>query len=390
MPGAFHPGAADGEPITRRVIGFMRHLRLNGFILGPAETESALATLGTTHLENRDAVRLNLKTLLTSRREEWAHFDDLFEAYWMRRGRERAGAPVPGNSGRTHRSGMWTGHLPEAGISPSHTSEAEQAGRTEPGRLAASRLASLARTDLRSIHDPREIAEAERAALRLAKSLVYRLSRRFRRDNNGRRIDLRRTIRLSIPHGGEPIELGLKARPDRPVRIVLMVDVSGSMKPYSRFFLQFVKGMVVQWEDSDAYVFHTRLARVTDALRERDPLAAMTRLSLMAEGFGGGTKFGECLKVFNDRYAKRALNSRSVLFIVSDGYDTSPPEVLARELARLKRRVRRLVWLNPLLGWRDYEPITRAMTAALPFIDHFAAAHTLEALAAIEGDLGRL
>ena len=121
-----------------------------------------------------------------------------------------------------------------------------------------------------------------------------------------------------------------RTRPDRPVRIVLMLDVSGSMKPYSRFFLQFVKGLVAQWHDADAYLFHTRLVRVTDALRERDPLAAMTRLSLMAEGFGGGTRLGECLEVFNDRYAKRALNSRSVFLILSDGYDTGPPEMLAR------------------------------------------------------------
>ena len=107
-------------------------------------------------------------------------------------------------------------------------------------------------------------------------------------------------------------------------------------------------------------------------------------------GFGGGTRLGESLKMFNDSYAKRALNSRTVFMILSDGYDTGPPEVMAGELKRLKKRVRRIVWLNPVLGWRDYEPITKAMALALPMIDHFCAANTLESLAAIEIDIARM
>ncbi len=104
----------------------------------------------------------------------------------------------------------------------------------------------------------------------------------------------------------------------------------------------------------------------------------MTRLALMAEGFGGGTRLGPCLRLFNERYAKAALGRRSVFIVMSDGYDTAPPEELAAELARLKRRVRRLIWLNPLLGWQRYAPVNRAMAAALPFVDHFAAAHSLD------------
>ncbi|MDH3196263.1 MAG: VWA domain-containing protein, partial [Hyphomicrobiales bacterium] len=144
------------------------------------------------------------------------------------------------------------------------------------------------------------------------------------------------------------------------------------------------------WIDTDAYLFHTRLVRVSEALREKDSIKAMTRLALMAEGFGGGTRLGESLKTFNDRHAKRALNSRTVFVILSDGYDTGTPELLAGELKRLKKRARRIVWLNPLLGWRDYEPVTRAMALALPLIDHFCVANTLESLAEIENDIARL
>jgi len=376
------------DPVTRRVIGFMHHLRLNDFVLGPQETQAALATLARTDLADRNAVRLSLKTLLTGRHDEWLRFDGLFESYWEKRGRVREAVQVSRSSERP--PGLWTGHLPGADIGSTKASGPAEDQSAATSGLAASHQDSLVRTDLRHIADPHAIAEAERLALRLARAMAYRLSRRYRIDASGARLDLRRTIHRSIPHGGEPIELLQKHRPDRPVCIVLLLDVSGSMKPYAPIFLQFMKGLVSAWRETDAYLFHTRLVRVTDAMRERDPSSAMMRLSLMAEGFGGGTRLGESLKVFNEMYAKQALNSKSVVFILSDGYDTGTPKRLARELQRLKKRARRLVWLNPMLGWRDYEPVTRAMAAALPFIDHFAAAHTLESLAAIEGDLRRL
>ena len=163
------------------------------------------------------------------------------------------------------------------------------------------------------------------------------------------------------------------------------------MEPYSRFFLQFVKGFVGSWAESDAWVFHTRLVRVTEALRDHDPVRAMSRLALLAQGFGGGTRIAESLAAFNDRYAKATLNSRSVVIILSDGYDTGDASAMStHEMQRLRRRARRIVWLNPLLGWRGYEPVARAMAAARPFVDCFAPAHTLEALAAVEGELARL
>jgi uncharacterized protein with von Willebrand factor type A (vWA) domain len=182
----------------------------------------------------------------------------------------------------------------------------------------------------------------------------------------------------------------MRVRPDRPVNLVVLVDVSGSMERYARVFLSFVRGLLGGPLRADAYLFHTRLVRVTEAFRETDPMRAMARLSLLAEGFGGGTRIAACLKAFNDGYAKRAIDSRSVVVILSDGYDTDPPEALARELARLKTRARRLVWLNPLLGWRDYAPVARGMAAALPHVDLFAPAHSLESLAALEPELARL
>jgi len=368
----------------------MRHLRLNSFVVGPADSETALIALGAAGAVDREAARLRLKILLARHKEEWSRFDDLFEAYWIGQGRKRSSAVPAQGRGEDWRPEIWGNHLVDAEGTAAGPADAQEDRTMPSGKVAASLKTTLAKTDLRRVVDPQEIAAAEQLALRLARAMIYRLSRRYRFDTSGSKLDFRRIIRRSIAHGGVPIELARKDRPDQPVEIVLLVDVSGSMKPYSRFFLQFMKGMVAGWKDTDAYLFHTRLVRVTDALRERDPMTAMTRLSLMAGGFGGGTKLAESLRQFNIRHAKRALGSRTVVLIISDGYDTGSPETLSLELARLKKRARRLVWLNPLLGWKGYEPVSRAMRAAMPFIDHFAAAHSLQALAEIEGKLRHL
>lgn len=384
------------SPLTRRALGFVDHLRANGLGVGLADSSAVVRLLRDLGPSPTATVRRHLKILLTGNREEWDRFDDLFEAYWLRHGRVRtqavSNAASPRGTGALPQ--VWQQHLgggtSDAAEGPHGPVDAGDGGREGTGRLVASRRAARGSTDLRHLADPAEAAAAERAALQLAQAMRYRLSRRNRPSARPERLDLRRTIRRNIAHGGEPLTLVGRARPDRPVRLVVFLDVSGSMQPYARVFLQLVKGLVGGWLETDAYLVHTRLVRVTDALREADPMKAMTRLALMAEGFGGGTRLAAGLRAFNDGHARRALNSRSVVVILSDGYDTDPPEALAAELARLKRRARRLVWLNPLLGWRDYQPVTRAMAAALPYVDLFAAAHSLDALAALEPELARL
>ena len=385
---------------TRRMLGFIDHLRANDFTLGPKETEDALTLLSNPRWLPLPEARRGLRILLTCRREEWTRFDDLFEAYWLQRGRIRDGHEAKGKPGGAAATGkqhpqIWQDHLSDGDRSKKPGAQQEAIGDQDvsspgQGRLIATEESVLRRTDLRHITDPDEIRAAERLAFRLAFAIRYRLSRRYRPSQRGPRPDLRRTLRASLSTGGDPVDLITRARPDRPVRLVVLLDVSGSMQPYSRFFLQFIKGLVCSWLETEAFLFHTRLVRVTDAIRDKDSLRAMSKLALMAEGFGGGTKLGACLALFNDRYAKSVLNSRTVFLILSDGYDTGSCDDLVHQMTRLKKRVPRLVWLNPLLGWRDYEPINKAMVAAMPLIDRFAAAHTIEALAAIEADLARL
>ena len=391
------PPAGFAGPVAR-VSGFMAHLRRNGFAVGPAETEAALSFLLAADPTDAAEARLGLKTLLTGDRGQWQRFDALFDAYWLGRGlRQAVPAGRAAKTGERNRPALWDKVLPPetsgnvlGPMAPLAEGEDKAVGPTGTGKLVASRQEVLARSDLRKLVDPEEMAEAERLAARLAHAMRYRLSRRRVAASRGDQIDLRRSFRRNLSRGAEPMELLRKRRPDRPVNLVLLLDVSGSMQVYSRYLLSFVRGLIGSTVRAEAFVFHTRLVHISEALRERDRLRAMDRLSLMVEGFGGGTQIAGAIAAFNAHHARRMLNSRSIVIILSDGYDTDPPEALASALARLKRRARRLVWLNPLLGWRDYTPVARAMAAAMPYIDRFAAAHSLESLAALEGELARL
>jgi uncharacterized protein with von Willebrand factor type A (vWA) domain len=203
-------------------------------------------------------------------------------------------------------------------------------------------------------------------------------------------IDMRRTLRASLATGGEPLRLARRTRPDRPMKIVALCDVSGSMVVYARPFLAFLAGLMRADAAADAYLFHTRLVRITEALRDDDPLRALNRITLLADGFGGGSRIGGALDEFARGQARRFVNGRTVVMILSDGYDSAAPGVVGDALARLKRRGCRVIWLNPLKGWTGYAPVAQAMAAALPHLDVFAAANTLADLAALDRELARI
>jgi uncharacterized protein len=390
MPVTRFPARASG--IAERLGGFVAHLRLNGLPAGPRETEDALAALTAIDALDPAAARLALRTLLASDAESWLRFDGLFDAYWLNAGRERARA-APSRTPPSARplSSVW-----QAGAETSGTGRTESPGtgtsEADPGegRLIATPTDSFARRDLREFTTPEDMAAAARVAETLARAIRDRRSRRRRADRLGRQIDLRRVLRSSLARGGEPLDLHRRRRPDRPLRLVVLCDVSGSMTVYARIFLAFVKGLIGADTRADAFLFHTRLIRITPALRDRDSLRAANRLSAMAEGFGGGTDIAGSLRAFNDSHAARAVGSRTVVLILSDGYCTAPPARLAEELARLRKRARRIVWLNPLKGWRDYAPVAAGIATALPFLDAHLPANTLQSLAALEPQFARL
>jgi uncharacterized protein with von Willebrand factor type A (vWA) domain len=381
--------AVNEAPITQRLVGFVRLLRDNGFALGLHEAEDAPRAAAAAGLLQPEALRHGLRALLCSCERDWRRFDELYDFYWHGHARRQARVSAGGaNRPRAERAGP----LIDARFGPP-----DRALRGDPADAVpagcgggASAVASLAKTDLRHIDDPDELARLHALAERLAARMRHRLARRERAHRRGRRLDFRRVIHRSVQSGGMPLRLAWRRRRHKPLRLVAILDVSGSMNPYGTFFMRFLRAVLGSFRDADAFVFHTRLVHIGAALRERSTERAIERLALMAEGWSGGTRIGESLAAFNRRYAAAVLDRRSVVVIVSDGYDTGPPEQLAVELAALRRRARRLVWLNPVLGRQGYQPAARGMAAALPHLDLFAPAHNLESLAALEPYLAAL
>jgi uncharacterized protein len=383
------------ELVLARMARFTRTLRDNAFAVGLKEGEDAARVLGSDLAARPATLRTALKSLFCARRSDWLKFDDIFDAYWLGRGTRRVvqmGAHAKASKPAELRQ-LTDSDARDTGLGdqvPGDGADAEQT--LEPrGRMeGASRIERLAETDFRNIADPRAIAEAHTLSARLAKKMRTRLSRRDRARSKGRRIDMRRTIRRNISHGGVPIELLWRKKKRKPLRLVVLLDASGSMTLYTSVFVHFIHGVLDHFREAEAFLFHTRLVHVSAAMREKDFGRALERLSLLAQGVGGGTRIGESLATFNRWHARSVIHSRTCVMIISDGYDTGSPAAMAVEMQRLARHCRRIVWLNPMIGWAGYEPSARGMQAALPHVDLFAPAHNLKSLAALEPYLARL
>ena len=383
--------------IAERISDFTRHLRAHGVRAGMPETESSLGALQLVDAGDPNDVRLALKAICASDVESFARFDELFAAYWLNAGKQRH--DHTSTQSRSDQKNSLTNLSQKFSAPPADGSgsidtpdndndgEAESSGE---GKLIATQVTNRNATDMREFILPEDEARAAETARRIATAIRYRRSRRRKAARQGDGLDMRRIMRKSLATGGEPLHLLRRRRPDRPVHLVSILDVSGSMQLYARVFLSFVKGLVGNDQRTDAFLFHTSLMCVSDALRDNDTLRAVNRLSMMARGFGGGTKIGASLRTFNNQYASRMAGRKTVVIIMSDGYDTGEAHEVGDALARLKRRGCKIIWLNPLLGWKDYAPVAASMAAALPHVDYFAPCNTLASLAAIEGELERL
>jgi len=387
-------GFEPGVSMRRRLAGFVNTLRGAGFAIGHAETADAARLLASPAADRPDSFRAALRPLFCSRQTELTRFDELFAAFWRGRGLRQAmriathGGPAksprrfeagPGGDSTTDSPERSLANGPEDGAS---------GGRGRRG--GASAHDALAAQDLRKLEGAQEMAAALALAERLARRMRARLTRRDRVRAKGGRLDLRATIRRNIGHGGEPFDLAFRRRKRKPLRLVVLLDASGSMELYTGFFLRFLHAVSLSFKQSEAFLFHTRLAHVSSALRERDPVRALDRLALLAQCIGGGTKIGESLATFNRWHARRVIHSRTCVMILSDGYDTGEPALLEASMRAIRRRCRRVVWLNPLIGWEGYEPSARGMQAALPHVDLFASAHSIDSLAALEPYLARI
>jgi uncharacterized protein len=383
--------------VSAKLAAFLKTLRDNAFTVGLHEGEDAAVLMAAGYAEKPGRLRSAFKHLFSARKSDWERFDGLFDAFWLgRRVKSRSvimGSAKPANNpslkslqdSQSERAGneAATDRIPSADEAPG-----QHAGQ---GRMeGASRADNLAEVDFRKLADPDQIEQAHAAAARLARIMRTRLTRRDLARRRGYRLDLRRTIHSNISHGGVPISLVKRQRKEKPLRLIVLLDASGSMSMYTGVFLRFIHGVLDEFRQAEAFLFHTRLAHVSDAMKEKDPARALDRLSIMAQGAGGGTRIGESLQTFNRWHAARVIHSRSCVMIVSDGYETGDAALLGREMAALARRCRRIVWLNPMMAWEGYAPVAAGIKAALPHIDLYAAANTLKSLTELEPYLAKL
>jgi len=383
--------------VSKKLAAFLRTLRDNGFAVGPAEGQDAASLMASGYAARPGLLRSALKHLFSARKSDWEKFDGLFDAFWLGK-RVRSRSPTMGAAKAANSPSMKSLQegSTERGASQSATDQIPSAdnapeGRGGEGRMeGASRADNFAEVDFRKLADPEQVAQAHAAAARLAKAMRTRLTRRDLARRRGYRLDLRRTIHRNISHGGVPIALVKRQRKDKPLRLVVLLDASGSMSMYTSVFLRFIHGVLDEFREAEAFLFHTRLAYVSAAMKEKDAGRALDRLSLLAQGAGGGTRIGESLKTFNRWHAARVIHSRTCVMIVSDGYETGDAALLGREMAALAKRCRRIVWLNPMMAWEGYAPVAAGIKAALPHVDLYAPANTLKSLTALEPYLAKL
>jgi uncharacterized protein with von Willebrand factor type A (vWA) domain len=370
----------QSERVAASIVEFCRFLKTRGFAGDLRQTLTALEAAKATGAANRQSFAFALRAAVCSTQEEWDLFPQLFNAFW-------GGSQPRPRSASGEYKGPWAGNKQghEAGSTvfldqPDKAAAHDGYGKAVYGASAQQRLKKV---DFSEVPCD-DLADLEELSLRLLRRMSLRLSRRLAISNLADRVDLRRSIRRSITHGGEPIVLAYKGRKPRKNRLVIFLDISGSMNFYSLFLVRFAYALQTCFQRVDTFLFSTNVVEISDLLRTRDLPEAMRRLSQRAAGWSGGTKIGESLRQFNQLHGMKRLSRDTAFIILSDGWDTGEPEVLAAQLRVAKRRAQRIVWLNPLLGLKDYQPITQGMAAALPHVDVFASAHNLESLLALE------
>ena len=364
--------------------GFIAHLRLNGYNLSAADIAAALGTLQILGVALTSAsAKSILRTVLASDRGEWDRFGELFDVFWFGRG-VRTVRPAA-HSAVTRK--LWNSVLLDndtAAYAAGEEGESTEDGEHAPAqsRRNASKNSAPKKPDIGKMRQLPQKEQLLEIGERLAKMLCRRPSRRYKPARRGVGADIRRTLRRSISSGGEPLHLVRRARKSRMTRLSALLDVSGSMKEHYELFLFFVKGLLNAGVSVEAFIFHTRLVRVTSALSERSTAKALEKFALQTQGIGGGTRIAGCLNDFIRQYGRRCLG-RSAVLIISDGYDSGEPEDLQKSAAALRCRTPRLFWLSPSLARAD-SPKSRSLTAAAGLLTALAPARSLTDLQSLE------
>ena len=373
-PLSAEPEQEPSASLTAALPSFGRLLRTAEFDVTAGRLIDAARALSFVDVAEKEQVRAAMRACFVSGPRRNQAFDELFDLFWSGRGlpapevaQQETGDRRPSRSNRGDDSGA------------SRTVAARSANADNPQATAAA-------ADLLTVKDFKDYtaADAQRAR-EVIRTLVPKLasapSRRMQPSTNHGQVDLRRTLRQTGRSGGDIAVLPRREPKRHRLRLVVLCDVSGSMDVYSRYLVQFLHAMQQEVNGVHTFVFSTRLHDITRTLESKSYDQALIQLRSQVDTWSGGTSIGGSLQRFERDYARRRVNGRSVILVISDGWERGDVMALQKALARLKRRAYRLIWLNPLLGGKDYRPVAKGMAAALPYIDHFLPAHNLDSLA---------
>lgn len=372
--------------LAEKVVDFVRLLRAAGLPVGPERTLVALDAVQVVGLSKRDDFRAALATVLISRQEHRAIFDEAFDVFWRhpRLLERKAASLLPKVSGRLQR---------EADEVSPRVAEAlagvERRGRQEAGdEVQLDAAFTFSREEVLRHRDFEKMTAVE---LRTARRMLARLrlplpelpTRRSKPAVRGHAIDARRTMRRAATAAGALATLAWRERRPRRPSLVVLCDISGSMDRYSRMLMHFLHAVTNDRDRVQVFLFGTRLTNVTRQLRHRDADVALERVSLAASDWAGGTRIGACLTAFNKRWSRRVLGQDAIVLLISDGLDAEAGEGLAVQMERLSKSCRRVVWLNPLLRYDAFEPRPAGIRAMLPYVDDLLACHNVESVAGL-------
>ncbi|MEM8485170.1 MAG: VWA domain-containing protein [Bacteroidota bacterium] len=377
----------EAHSFSDHVVAFGRVLRRLGFAIGPAQMMVALEAVAHVGVSEKEDVKNALHACLVSRHEERELFDLAFKLFWkaptkfpkvMQWLLQQTQIPVNASAGGYHR-------IQEAlreHQKPKPKKRSEQTSATE---IELEQIVTYSQTEILRQKDfaaftNADIATAKQYVARFKWPIPPYASRRLLPASRGIKLDFRATVRDSSRHAGELLRLAHLAKKKKPRPVVLICDISGSMERYAQMLLHFMHLLTADKRSVESFVFGTRITRITHHLKHQDVDAALAAVSKEVLDWAGGTKIGDAIKTFNFTWLRRVMKSNSVVLIISDGWDRGDTTVLSSEMQRLRRSCHQLIWLNPLMGYSNYEPLTQGMQAALPYVDHLLPVHNLVSL----------
>jgi uncharacterized protein with von Willebrand factor type A (vWA) domain len=366
-----------GGNLLGHCIRFGRLLRLAGMAVTPAQIGDAAASLPYIAIDSRPDFKAALAALWVKRREQYALFDAAFELFWQPQQEQPLSERDLAALAQRLRTLQALAVEPTSAPARDTTREDEDDAADKTQTWSA--VERLRRKHFAGLDDA-ELQAVRRLMAEMTWRPPLRRTRRLEQHPRGRFFDPRRTLRRSLRHGGELIDLARRQHRQKRRPLVVLCDISGSMERYSRLLLQFLYTVAVRVVSVETFVFSTRLTRITHHLAHRDVDHALAAASRSVDDWAGGTRIGDALKTFNHLWARRLLSRGAVALIISDGWERGDAALLSTEMARLHRAAHRVIWLNPLLGDPGFQPLVRGMQAALPHVDDFLPVHNLASL----------